>query len=178
MTITHEKLKERYHYSRMAGVFEKRVGSKRKGYKWVLVGYVVDDSGYQVVSVGGKRYLAHRLAWFYVHGEWPDGHIDHKDGDRLNNAISNLRIATPAQNAHNSQTPISNKSGVKGVSFSGGSWTAQVAVNRKPVFMKRFKTKEEAEKAVRIARIEAHGEFANHGVHGYIAEEACNLMIN
>ncbi|HAL69296.1 MAG TPA: Fis family transcriptional regulator [Pseudomonas sp.] len=177
MTITHQKLKEQYHYSPLAGVFEKRVGSKRKGYKWVLVGRVVDESGYQVICVGGKRYFAHRLAWFYIHGEWPDGHIDHRDGDRLNNAIANLRIATPAQNAHNAQTPITNKSGVKGVSFSGGSWTAQVAVSRKPVFMKRFKTKEEAEQAVRLARIEAHGEFANHGVHKYVQEEACNSVI-
>lgn len=171
--ITLEELKEKHRYSRMAGVFEKRVGSKRKGYKWVLVGHVLDKSGYQVISVNGRSYLAHRLAWFYVHGEWPEMGIDHIDGDRLNNAIANLRLATPAQNSHNSQTPVHNKSGVKGVSFSGGRWTAQVAVNRRPVFMRSFKTKEEAEEAVRAAREKAHGEFANHGVHRFIAEDAC-----
>ena len=106
--------------------------------------------------------------------------IDHKDGDRLNNAISNLRLATPAQNSFNSQTPRSNRSGIKGVSYCTKyrNWTAQVAVSRKPVLMKRFKTKEEAAVAVRAAREVAHGEFANHGVHKWVEEEnACNETI-
>ena len=169
--ITHAELRKRFHYSPFAGVFERRAGSKRRGFKWVLAGHVLDSCGYQVITIKGKRYRTHRLAWFYVHGEWPTLPLDHADGDKLNNAISNLRLATPAQNAHNAQAPAHNRSGVKGVSYSGGMWTAQVAVNRRPVFMKRFKTKEEAEEAVREARLKEHGEFANHGVHKFILED-------
>lgn len=180
MELSLEQIKAKLHYSPLAGVFERRSGNRRKGYRWVLTGSIRDSTGYLVVSVGGKSLLAHRLAWFFVHGEWPEGDIDHKDGDKLNNAISNLRLATSAQNSHNSQTPKHNQSGIKGVSYCKAEqkWTAQVAVGRKPVLMKRFKTKEEAAHAVQLARIEAHGEFANHGTHRYIEEEACNFLID
>lgn len=179
MNFTLQQLKDRYHYSPLAGVFEKRVGGKRSGYRWVLAGSVVDKSGYLSMSVFGRRCAAHRLAWFYMHGEWPEFGLDHKDGDRLNNAISNLRLATAAQNSHNSQTPSHNTSGIKGVSFNRADkkWTAQVAVARRPILMRRFKTREEAADAVRTARVMAHGEFANHGIHKYVEEEACNLVI-
>ncbi|AYN94411.1 HNH endonuclease [Pseudomonas sp. LTJR-52] len=174
--ITQEQLKAKFHYSPLAGVFEKRVGTKRKGYKWVLVGTTKTDTGYASMQIMGKRYLVHRLAWLYVYGKFPDMALDHIDGDRLNNAISNLREVTAAQNVHNSQKPSHNKSGVKGVSYCEASktWTAQVAIERRPVFMKRYKTKEEAIQAVRAARELAHGEYANHGIHKFILEDACN----
>ena len=69
MNFTLEEFKKKYHYSPLAGVFEKKVGSKRKGYKWVLIGFKKDTSGYMWLSVFGKSVAAHRLAWFCVHGE-------------------------------------------------------------------------------------------------------------
>ena len=59
------------------------------------------DHGYTVIRFRGKLYLAHRLAWFYMTGEWPREQIDHKDGVRLNNKWDNLREATPGQNNMN-----------------------------------------------------------------------------
>src|SRR5258707_393996 len=61
----------------------------------------VGNDGYLFITVCRKFYTAHRLAWFYIHGKWPTEQIDHIDGDRLNNAISNLREATNLQNQRN-----------------------------------------------------------------------------
>ena len=56
---------------------------------------------YAMIHINGKCYLSHRLAWFYVHGKWPKGWIDHINHDRLDNRIENLRDATPSQSACN-----------------------------------------------------------------------------
>ena len=53
---------------------------------------------YQRITIGGYDYYAHRLAWFYVYGEWPVNELDHIDEDKENNAIDNLREATHAEN--------------------------------------------------------------------------------
>lgn len=54
--------------------------------------------GYVAISLRGKTYLAHRAAWFYVHGVWPTDQIDHINGDKTDNRIENLRDVTPLQN--------------------------------------------------------------------------------
>src|SRR5690554_1763211 len=68
------------------------------------------SAGRVSIRIHGKLYLAHRLAWFYVHGEWPEL-IDHIDGDPSNNRLSNLRRATKAQNGWNSGPRSHNTSG-------------------------------------------------------------------
>lgn len=73
----------------------------------------VNDKGYRVISVGKKKYLYHRVKFYLVHGYLPDM-LDHIDGDRLNNDISNLRPATYALNNHNTHHR-KNATGVKGV---------------------------------------------------------------
>src|SRR5260370_40019772 len=49
------------------------------------------NSAYWMIGIDYRRYLAHRLAWFYVHGEWPPHQIDHIDLDKTNNTLVNLR---------------------------------------------------------------------------------------
>ena len=58
-------------------------------------------TGYIKLSVGNRQYLAHRLAWLYVHGKWPEQCIDHINGDRSDNRIANLRDISPSANQHN-----------------------------------------------------------------------------
>lgn len=112
---------------------------------------------YLKISIDGKAYLAHRLAWFHVHGQWPDGNIDHIDHNRTNNAISNLRIATQSQNSANSRIATNNTSGVKGVSKNDKAFSASLAGKS----LGSFATIDEAAAAYARAAKETYSEFAN-----------------
>ena len=119
--------------------------------------------GYVKLCIGyGKQYNAHRLAWLYMTGEWPEHDIDHIDLDRSNNAFSNLREATRWQNILNKRRRSDNKSGHKGVSqhTQSGMWRARVSMNGKVVHCSLHKTKEAAAAAYEAAARELHGEFA------------------
>ena len=61
---------------------------------------VAQPAGYGLVAIFGKRYLIHHLVWLYHHGELPPKHldIDHKDGDRTNSRIENLRLVSRTEN--------------------------------------------------------------------------------
>lgn len=116
------------------------------------------------VGIGGRFYALHRLTWFYVHGNWPDGFIDHIDGNPRNNRIENLREATCAQNLWNTRRSSKNTSGFKGVSWSSQtrSWRAYVSAKGKRHWLGYFKTKEDAFAARVAAANRLHGEFARH----------------
>ena len=120
--------------------------------------------GYKRVRIDGKLYLAHRIAYFYVTGVWPE-QIDHKDNDPSNITFDNLRPATGFDNQKNMKLSRRNKSGTKGVFWdkSRQCWAAKLMSNRVSVLNKRFDTREEAEIAVIAARKAHHGEFANNG---------------
>ena len=83
----------------------------------------INCTGYRRVNVDGKRYLAHRLIWLYLYGEWPNGQIDHIDGDKLNNRPANLQVVSAQGNSRNSKRYYNNKSGVTGVMIDKGNKT-------------------------------------------------------
>lgn len=165
MTITQARLKELAYYHPDTGQFISLIGPRNnKGRAGELLGGLTDDPPYLGAKFDGKLYLLHRLAWLYVHGEMP-GIIDHRDGDRFNNRISNLRVASSSQNACNSRKKANNTSGVKGVSWikSKSVWEVGLIYEGKRVHRKYFKDFDEACKDIREARERYHGEFANHG---------------
>lgn len=125
----------------------------------------ITEWGYRKIEVDGRAYLAHRLAWLYMTGEWPEGEVDHKDCDPANNEWGNLRLATRGQNAQNSSLRADNTSGVKGVSKHPqyDKWVARVGKDGKKHYLGVFPTKEGAEAAAKAFRQALHGEFANHG---------------
>jgi hypothetical protein len=171
MMLTQKRLKELLSYSPIVGVFEWRIARRR-----VRAGFLagaVTESGYITIGIDRRVYSAHTLAWLYMTGELPDGHIDHIDGDRSNNAWSNLRIATRSQNAANSRTAISNTSGVKGVYWckSTNKWSCNLRRRGVVVFRASFDTLEQAAAAVMAERERIDGQFANHGKHKYETEE-------
>lgn len=164
--LTAERLRELLHYDPDTGVFIRRVQSSPR----IKVGDVAGDvrqvrrdGFYRRISVENRRYAAHRLAWLYVHGEWPpDGFdIDHIDGDGRNNRITNLRLATRSQNGANRRLQVNNASGMKGVSFyrKTKKWKAQISVRGHVKSIGYFKTIEEAAAAYRAAASEHFGEF-------------------
>lgn len=86
--------------------FGKVAGTKRKD------GYIRLG-----VKVSGKlkMFLAHRVAWAFYHGVWPDGLIDHKDWDRQNNKIDNLRVVDKSTNNYYSPWKGKSQTGYRGV---------------------------------------------------------------
>ena len=122
----------------------------------------VSTSGYVAICINMKRYLAHRIAYKMYYGVDPDGLVDHVDGDKANNRISNLRVATGVQNQGNSRNPSSNKSGIKGVCWNKKMkrWVAQIGDNKRRVYLGSFLTKEEAAQAYADAARMKFGNFA------------------
>ena len=124
-----------------------------------------DRKGYMMISVRSQSYRAHRLAWFYMTGKWPDEQIDHINCVPSDNRWENLRLCTRSQNNHNQPIRKNNRSGVKGVHFNpkAGKWHGQVCLNYRIHHVGMFDDLEEAARAVRAKREELHGIFANHG---------------
>jgi len=104
-------------------------------------------------------YYAHRLAWLYVHGKWPPAEIDHKDCDPANNRISNLRLATHAQNAANAHLRRTSTSGLKGAYRHQKKWLAQITYNGRRIYLGVFDTDKEAHAAYVAASKDLHGSF-------------------
>lgn len=158
--LTAETLRSLLVYNSESGIFHWRVSALRRP-----VGSVAGKTkkyGYREIRIYGRDYAAHRLAWLYVYGEWPNGSLDHADGDKINNAISNLRIATASENGANAKRSLRNKSGYKGVSFCTRSqkWRAFIVINCKGYHLGLHSTPEEAYAAYCSAAITLREEFA------------------
>lgn len=118
--------------------------------------------GYVYLKLQGQTYGAHRVAWMLITGEWPDSAVDHRDGVRSNNAWSNLRLATRAQN--NANVPPRGLSGLKGATYSKRErrWKAQICIRGKQTCLGTFNTAEQAHAAYRDAADTYQGPFAHH----------------
>jgi hypothetical protein len=120
----------------------------------------LNRQGYIRIAIDYKYYLAHRLAWLYVYGEWPSGRLDHRDLDRANNRIANLRPATDMQNCANAKRRVDNSTGFKGVSTRQGRYIAQINRDGRRICLGRFDTPEAAHEAYKAAALKHFGEFA------------------
>jgi len=118
--------------------------------------------GYLNLRICGTLHKAHRLAFYIHHRREPEGDIDHIDGNKRNNRISNLREASRSNNCCNKRIHTNNTSGVKGVDWHSNRWRARILAHGVSQCIGRFKTIGEAEAAVREARERLHGEFARH----------------
>lgn len=150
--LTAQRLRSLLTYDPDAGTFTWRVdrgGGARHG----DIAGSSDQTGYVRIWIDRNRYLAHRLAWLYVHGEWPKHHLDHKNRDRSDNRISNLRQASPTQNAINRKLP-------QGVHPVGNRFQARISVDGDRRHLGCFSTPEAAHAAYVAALRDLHGEFA------------------
>jgi hypothetical protein len=139
------RLRARLSYDTETGEFRWRTTGKLAGSP--------DEDGYLRIGIDGRRYRAHRLAWFYVHGEWPDLWIDHIDGVPSNNAIANLRQVTNAENQQNRAMQRNNKSGYRGVSqTAAGKWAATIRRGAAHTYLGIFDCPKEASTAYEAAR--------------------------
>lgn len=128
-------------------------------YKWCISdGYIVANGG-KYVGNSLHRVIAERV------GLDLSNHIDHEDGNKLNNHRYNLRPATYSQNLANSKRRSDNTSGFKGVGFYKNyqKWTARIRVKGKSIHLGYFNSPKEAHKAYCEAAIKYFGKFANSG---------------
>jgi hypothetical protein len=157
--ISQERLKYFLFYDPETGEFIWLRNRGQRGRRGSKAGRV-NDAGYAEIGIDGYLYKAHRLAWFYMFGEWPEYEIDHRNNIRSDNRISNLRPATHKQNAHNRLIPKNNQSGVKGVDWhkASGKWRLRVCANGE-TFTEYYDDLSDAEKARdRIGNV-VHGKF-------------------
>lgn len=121
------------------------------------------SQGYWQVNLGHWTYLAHRVAWLLTHKEWPKSDLDHIDGDRQNNKLSNLRLCNSTTNAQNlkSRTGSSKYKGVhkvKGKPTNPYQTYIQILGKRKHIGY--FSCEVEAAKAYDAYAKEHFGEYA------------------
>ena len=163
--LTRERLKELLDYDSASGVFtwkDVRNGRVEVG---GIAGYI--QHGYVNIQIDNKTYKAHRLAWLYVYGEFPQNDIDHINHARSDNRIVNLRDVTSQENARNKSIPRHNTSGIMGVQWSESRqrWIGQLEINidgKRKAYFRRFKTLEEAV-AYRQGLEKLYGFNENHG---------------
>lgn len=125
--------------------------------------------GYGCLRLDNNLMLLHRAIWTYHNGPIPDGmFIDHIDGNRSNNVIDNLRLASRSENLLNKGPRRDSGSGVKNVMWNAPtqSWRVKLVVDGRHRHFGLFATIEEAEAAARAARERHHGAFANHVSRG------------
>jgi hypothetical protein len=129
-----------------------------------IAGFMASD-GYIYVQINNKWYLAHRLAWVIMKGEWPKNDIDHVRAPKTNNKWSNLREATTQQNTRNTKKRASNTSKFKWVSWdkSKKCWVARIRDGKTHLNLGRYKTPEEGYAVACKAAKKLHGKFANYG---------------
>jgi hypothetical protein len=119
--------------------------------------------GYVRIKLQGSNYAAHRLAWLFIKGVWPEHEIDHINGIRGDNRFSNLREATHSQNLQNCNTRQLNKCGLRGAykQTSSNSWMASITANSVKYHLGTYASAEEAHEAYLKAAKIYHGDFAN-----------------
>ena len=162
--IDHARLKELLDYNPQTGSFTWKV-HRHRTQPGDVAGSTSKITGYVTIRVCGYLYQAHRLAWFYVHGKWPDAEVDHVNRIRTDNRIGNLRDASSTQNSCNSSMRSDNTSGAKGVFWSKKSkkWHARVGFKSRHYNLGFYKSLDEAKAVVAEARKRIHREFANQG---------------
>ena len=157
--ITQMRLKELFNYCADTGIFTRKIAVGRHGRhkKGTLAG-TKSRSGYRVISINSRRYMAHKLAWLYVYGELPKNDIDHINRIKHDNRISNLRLASRSQNMQNVAKHKHNSSGQKGVSWmpSRNKWRAYINYNYKQLHIGTFDTFEDAVAAYKSMAIKVH----------------------
>jgi hypothetical protein len=157
--VTLARLKELLAYDPETGVFTRRIATAN-----VAAGSIAGCAkrAYVMISIDGRLYRAHHLAWLYMTGEWPTHYIDHRDMDKRNNAWRNLRAASKSENGANRPAQANNRSQLKGAYFykASGRWQSTIQKNGRTIYLGYFDSAEDAHAAYCTAASEIYGEFA------------------
>lgn len=121
--LTYVQVARHISYDPATGVFT-RLRNGRRADTLMTIGYRRVR-----LNVGKHQHemLAHRLAWLFLHREWPENEIDHINGDKSDNRAANIRHVTRKQNARNLSLRSDNRSGVAGVNRHQNGWKVRGA---------------------------------------------------
>jgi hypothetical protein len=148
-------LREAVDYDPETGVFIRTKQTGRNVKVGAVGGY--SNRGYRRISVIGRGFECHRLAWILHYGCHPPKLIDHIDGNPANNAIANLRAATPSINTQNlKRARRDNRLGLLGVRQKLNRFEARIMIGGKAVNVGAFPTAEEAHSAYLAAKRQLH----------------------
>lgn len=148
-------------YDPLTGLFTWNLNGTRGVKAGDIAGSRMAD-GYIILSVSGKKVLAHRVAWFFVYGKFPYGHIDHINRNKADNRIANLRSASLEQNAQNRSKNAKNTSGYKGVTWHkrDKKWQAAITVSGKVFHLGYYAKAKDAY----AAYVEASKKYQTHSI--------------
>lgn len=145
-------------YDPLTGIFKWKKTPRRGRSIHSTVGTVNKD-GYLIIRVEGERIMAHRLAWAFHYGRFPEGEIDHRNGIRDANWVKNLRETVHVVNQQNQRKAHANsKTGLLGASLhkASGKYRSQIRVDGKQTLLGLFATPEEAHEAYLRAKRKLH----------------------
>lgn len=146
-------------YDPETGSFTRLVGTGKGAHVGaVTLGAIDRSTGYRKLCVGGKRWLAHRLAWLYMTGRWPADQVDHRNEDRSDNRFCNLREADNAQNNQRTKARKDSRTGVLGVSWHkrGKKYVAQIRHHGATIYLGMYDSIAAAKTARQQAEIQYH----------------------
>ena len=155
--LVQQQVHDALHYDAETGIFVWRVGRRGTARAGSRAGSL-KSGGYRHLMLHGTRYEEHRLAWFYVHGVWPVGEVDHINRVKDDNRIANLREVTRSENQQNITLQSNNTSGYRGVIFSKRErrWIAQIGIHGKLKYLGSFNSPEVAYEAYKSAAAAVH----------------------
>jgi hypothetical protein len=155
--LTTERLRELLSYDPETGLFTWNISPLVHKWRGRVAGR--EDNGYCRIRIDRQEYLAHRLAWLYMTGEWPEDSIDHINGTRSDNRWTNLRDVPQSVNMQNRRRPrINSKSGMLGVKWNAdsASWEARIKIGDQQIYLGRAKDKTVAAAMYVAAKRVAH----------------------
>lgn len=131
-------------YDSITGVFYWKKANSKRIKVGDIAGYI-NPEGYRIIRINGKNHRAHRLAWLIVHRASPICQIDHKNGNRSDNRIDNLRDVSGNINQQNTRkAKVSNSCGFLGVTRKKTCYQTSIYVDKKRIHLGSFHTAEEA----------------------------------
>lgn len=153
-----------FKYNPETGIVTRKISRSNRTKKGQIVGSK-NKGGYLQIFIGNDQYLLHRVVWCIAYKESPKGYIDHINGVRTDNRLSNLRVVTKDENARNVKRRCTNNSGITGVhrNNENKNWRARIYKNKKCIELGSFLDKFEAICARKSAEIR-YGYHKNHGM--------------
>lgn len=154
--INSTDLKQLLKYDSETGSFTWLVSPSKRIKAGSLAGSL-HHKGYIQIRINKKNYLAHRLAWLYHYGTLPNKTIDHINGEKNDNRITNLRDISQSDNCQN-LLRSRGSSGLIGAHFQKlrNRWSSSIKLNGIKTHLGYFKTAEEAHTAYLAAKRSMH----------------------